>query len=65
MKINVNECGLEELCEWGIENCKFGMESNKKNQKNVSLSYCMAVLVFIKTLLILMEEEENDSESGN
>ena len=65
MRIDVFEDGLNDLCELGIENCKLGMESNKKTQKDVSLSYCAAVFDSIKNLLILREEEENDSESSN
>ena len=63
MRINVYEYGLDELCELGIKNCQLGLESNKKSQKDTSLSYCIAVLDSIKTLLVLREEEENDSES--
>ena len=65
MRIDVYEYGLEELCELGIKNCQVGIKSNKKTQKDVSLSYCIAVLDSIKTLLVLREEEENDSESSN
>lgn len=65
MKIEVFEDGLNDLCVLGIKNCQLGIESNKKTQKDVSLSYCIAVFDSIKNLLILREEEENDSESGN
>lgn len=60
MKIDINEYGLEELCELGIKNCQLGIESNKKTQNDVSLSYCIAVLDSIKNLFILREEEENE-----
>ena len=60
MKIEVFEDGLDELCLLGIKNCQVGIESNKKSQKDVSLSYCIAVFDSIRNLLILREEEENE-----
>lgn len=60
MKIEVFEDGLNDLCELGIKNCQLGIKSNKKTQKDVSLSYCIAVLDSIKNLLILREDENKD-----
>ena len=60
MKIEVYEYGLNELCELGIKNCQVGIKSDKKSQKDVSLSYCIAVFDSIRNLLILREEEENE-----